>query len=315
MDALVSVIIPVYNTEKYIERCVMSFLSGIYSNIEVICVNDGSTDNSLNVLERLHNLDKRVVVLNQPNAGVSKARNYGLSMCKGKMITFCDSDDWVASDYLSSLVRIMNLYSADIAISDFQRIGDGDIIHETCEKFEDRNVSKLDKNQILNNNTVKFYTWGRLFKREIIGNNRFNEGYSFGEDTIFNLSILYGISSLRVYYLNEKKYYYYIRETSIVKNINRSEIMNTTYAYLDKYYLFKKAGSQEFIIEHCLRILLNARYLEKYNPEKDRKKRCDAIIKLVWKYKDDLSKKKRIEYLLLTQTSHIKMCLCTLKIQ
>ena len=92
----ISIIIPVYNTEKYLEQCLSSLLSQTYSNLEIICVNDGSTDNSLNVLEGFRKLDNRIIVVNQKNLGQSSARNQGASIASGDWITFVDSDDWLS---------------------------------------------------------------------------------------------------------------------------------------------------------------------------------------------------------------------------
>lgn len=91
----ISVIIPVYNTERYLPRCLDSVLSNTYDNLEVICINDGSTDNSINILDNYKVSDERVVVINQKNSGVSAARNAGINVATGEYIAFIDSDDWV----------------------------------------------------------------------------------------------------------------------------------------------------------------------------------------------------------------------------
>ena len=110
---LVSVIIPVYNTAEYLPRCLESILSNTYSNLELICINDGSTDNSLNVLNYYANLDSRIIVINQQNSGVSASRNVGLDHASGEYIAFIDSDDWIHSCYFEQLMQIQAFSNTD----------------------------------------------------------------------------------------------------------------------------------------------------------------------------------------------------------
>ena len=93
-EELISIIIPIYNAEKYIERCINSLKNQTYKNIEIICINDGSTDNSLNILKRIAITDNRITIIEQENKGVSVARNKGIESAKGKYIMFLDADDW-----------------------------------------------------------------------------------------------------------------------------------------------------------------------------------------------------------------------------
>lgn len=101
----ITVIIPVYNVENYLERCLKSILYNTYTNLEIICVNDGSTDNSKKILEDYSKRDKRVVVINKKNAGVSSARNAGIKIATGEYIAFVDSDDWIHEKYFEYLIR------------------------------------------------------------------------------------------------------------------------------------------------------------------------------------------------------------------
>ena len=103
-ENMISVIIPVYNTEVYLPRCLDSIINNDYRNLEIICINDGSTDNSLSVLREYEKEDERIIVIDVPNGGVSNARNIGLDMASGEFIAFVDSDDWVHRQYFSVLV-------------------------------------------------------------------------------------------------------------------------------------------------------------------------------------------------------------------
>lgn len=110
MSSLVSVIIPIYNTARYLPRCLESIRNSDYKNLEIICINDGSTDNCLEILQEYKNKDNRILVIDVPNGGVSKARNIGLDYATGDYICFIDSDDWIHRQFFSALLLFWNLF-------------------------------------------------------------------------------------------------------------------------------------------------------------------------------------------------------------
>lgn len=110
MSSLVSVIIPIYNTARYLPRCLDSILNNDYKNLEIICINDGSTDNCLEILKEYENKDDRILLIDVPNGGVSKARNLGLDYATGDYICFIDSDDWIHRQFFSALLLFWNLF-------------------------------------------------------------------------------------------------------------------------------------------------------------------------------------------------------------
>ncbi|MBR4607518.1 MAG: glycosyltransferase family 2 protein, partial [Lachnospiraceae bacterium] len=115
-DNLISVIIPVYNSENYLARCLYSILNNTYQEIEIICVNDGSTDESVQILAEYVKKDNRISIINKENGGLSSARNAGMKKCKGKYVTFIDSDDWVHPQYFEFLLFAMQKYDSDAVI-------------------------------------------------------------------------------------------------------------------------------------------------------------------------------------------------------
>ncbi len=117
----ISIVVPVYNVEKYLKRCLDSLVNQTLKDIEIICVNDGSKDNSLNILEEYAKKDNRIVILNQKNAGLSAARNTGMEIAKGEYIGFVDSDDWVDLDFFEKLYIAAKNNDCDIAVADFIR--------------------------------------------------------------------------------------------------------------------------------------------------------------------------------------------------
>lgn len=120
MSEKVSVIVPVYNVKDYLERCVVSICTQIYKNIEIILIDDGSTDKSSVICDELAKSDNRIQVVHKKNGGLSDARNTGIQIATGDLITFIDSDDWVTQNYISNLVKCMDQTNSDIAISRLQ---------------------------------------------------------------------------------------------------------------------------------------------------------------------------------------------------
>lgn len=121
INSKISIIIPIYNAEKYLEKCLDSIVKQTYKNIEIICVNDGSKDNSINILSRYNKMDNRIVLINKENNGLSSARNIGLASATGEFVMFVDSDDWIDIDTCEKCLKIMNKYSVDVVMFSYVR--------------------------------------------------------------------------------------------------------------------------------------------------------------------------------------------------
>ena len=120
----ISIIVPVYNTEKYLEKCLNSLISQTLEDIEILCINDGSTDNSIKILEQYANRDSRIKIINKKNAGVSAARNTGISQAKGEYLGFVDSDDYVDLNFYEKLYNTAKEYNASIAVAGIIRFNE-----------------------------------------------------------------------------------------------------------------------------------------------------------------------------------------------
>ena len=145
-NSLISVIVPVYNVEKYLPQCLNSIINQTYKNIEVVLVDDGSTDDSGNICEEYKKNDERIIVVHQKNSGLSAARNVGIEISTGEYITFIDSDDYISPDYIENLYSALEQYSADIAICDLKKVS------EKVELWDiDYKVEKNFKSILLNN--------------------------------------------------------------------------------------------------------------------------------------------------------------------
>lgn len=241
--AKVSIIVPVYNVEKYLRKCLDSLINQTLKEIEIICVNDGSKDNSPKILEEYAKKDNRIIVINQENAGLSVARNSGIDIAKGEYIGFVDSDDWVDLDFFEKLYYSATSNDTDIAV--------GGIIRVTGIKK--KKFLNFEKETITDNTNLKFelcdvpeksYVWNKIYKTEKLKEIglEFEKGI-FYEDCIFTPQALFYLGKIVTV---PNIYYYYLRRgNSTVKQ--RSEKANA-----DSVYAHKKAN--DFIKEHNIDI-------------------------------------------------------------
>jgi len=212
---LISVIVPIYNVEQYLKRSLDSILKQTYKNIEVVLINDGSTDKSRDICEEYQKKDKRVKLINKKNEGVAIARNTGLENSSGNFITFVDSDDVIELDYIECLYNVLLKTKSDISICSFFDVYDEKYI---CEKKEtvikEFNVEEALES-LLYENEVDASPWAKLFKKDLFENINFGTYRKF-EDfaTIYKLIM----KCNKICYINQKKYYYYHRNNSLMRN-------------------------------------------------------------------------------------------------
>ena len=209
---LISVIIPVYNTAPYLPRCLDSVINNDYKNLEIICVNDGSTDSSPEILRGYEKNDSRIKVFDVKNGGVSRARNIGLDSASGEYIAFIDSDDWIHRQYFDILIDFAQEQKADIVSADY-------IETDTC--IDDNNIEKASVQYLgfdgcgaLKYKQNRFYVWGKLFSKKAIDSIRFDEDLSFGEDNLFVLDVYGKNKKLGTVMLKCALYRYFVREQS-----------------------------------------------------------------------------------------------------
>lgn len=168
----ISVIIPVYNKERYIRVAIQSVLEQPFRDIEVVIVNDGSTDRSLEIVNRFAEKDGRIRIIDIPNGGVSNARNVGLSHAKGKWIQFLDADDWLEPDYLTAATQLLQENQADVLFSAFDMVdADGDIVREvSVPTVGEKNQSELCSLFIKNQYKTGFFGYisNKLIRRSIL---------------------------------------------------------------------------------------------------------------------------------------------------
>ena len=170
MQPMVSIIVPIYNAEQYLRRCVDSILNQEYTDYELLLVNDGSTDASGDICEEYGDQDPRVIVIQKENTGVSDSRNRALDRARGKYLQFLDSDDWITPDATRLFVRAAEEYGCDMVISDFYRVV-GERLSPKGDIEEEGVLTREEFAAHMMENPADFYygvLWNKLYRRDIV---------------------------------------------------------------------------------------------------------------------------------------------------
>lgn len=242
MNPMVSIIVPVYNAEKTLCRCVDSVLDQEYRDFELLLVNDGSKDQSGNICREYAEKESRVRMINKPNTGVSDSRNIAVSMARGTYLQFLDSDDWITPNATRLFVEAAEKYHCDMVISDFYRVSGnrvspkGDIDEDCVLTLEEFAAHMIE-------NPADFYygvLWNKLYRRDIIENNRLrmNTEISWCEDFLFNLEYM---RHCNVFFALKVPVYYYVKTKGSLAsqggNISRAIKMKLmVFDYYNSFY-------------------------------------------------------------------------------
>ena len=255
-EHLISVIIPVYNTAEYLPRCLDSILNNTYRNLEIICVNDGSKDSSLEVLNSYAAKDPRVKVIDQENAGVSAARNRGLDEATGEYIAFVDSDDWVHRQYFEVLYNGANGNDADISSCDFislHTFSEDAVLDLPNVSFVTLTVAQLASDDIS--------VWGKLYRRGLIGRIRFSRKIMLAEDTMFNLDVLYQGAAPRIIKCQLPMYYYWMaRQDSLMHTLDDRNLLGLIDYYLSHLDSAPTLAVKNMFLTSAMKTLFLLRY-------------------------------------------------------
>ena len=216
MNDLITVIVPVFNAEKWINKCIDSLLNQTYKNIEILLVDDKSEDNSLRILEQYaKNNEKIRIIIKETNSGVSDSRNIGIKNSKGKFITFVDADDTIDKDFIKQSYEIALKNNADIVCGGFNLIEENknSLIRFYKNKvYDDKKIKDIIMTMLTNRSNdcdpaIFGFSCGKLYKKDIINEIRFNKNIRFREDTIFNIQ---AYSNAKVMYTSNSNWYNYI---------------------------------------------------------------------------------------------------------
>ena len=274
----VSVIVPVYKVEKYLERCVSSIVNQTYSNLEIILVDDGSPDNCPQMCDVWAQRDDRIRVIHKPNGGLSDARNAGMDIATGDYIGFADSDDWIEPDMYQTLVKNAVAYDADIS-----RCGifvDEETTGKQSIQSEFQELTVLDKTEFLKGLVMGGYirgvVWNKIYKREAVGEFRFSTDDGASEDIMFNNRIS---SNVNVYVCDDRPQYHYIRRVGAITvsefGYGAFSIVRAMEIFLEQY------KDNEEIYSRCIKgytdaaftvlsgVITNRKCVEKYDYLRD----------------------------------------------
>jgi len=216
MDKKVSVIVPVYNTQKYLKRCIDSIVNQTYNNLDIILVNDGSTDNSLKICEEYEKIDDRIFIVSGKNYGVSHARNIGIEKAKGEYLYFADSDDYLEIDAIEKMLREFVNADGELIIAGYNEIENKEkIAKKSWGNF--RIKSNDAKKLILDENGAGGYLWNKLFKLSLIKKFeiKFDEKIYVWEDVLFVMEYLDKCKNVKL--IDDIVYEYCRRDGSAVE--------------------------------------------------------------------------------------------------
>ena len=218
MDDLISVIVPIYNVEEYLSKCIDSIIHQTYENLEIILIDDGSLDNSGNICDKYAQNDKRIQVIHKKNGGLSDARNVGISKASGRYITLIDSDDYVLEDYVDFLYKLLKEKNADMSVCKQKVIYEngGEIYTGTNKEYI--LTPKETLRMALYSNDFDISAWGKLYKKELFDKVKYPVGRLY-EDA----ATTYKLIDLckKIAFKSEEKYVYFVRNNSITtKNFN-----------------------------------------------------------------------------------------------
>ncbi len=212
VEDLISVVVPVYNVEKYLENCVDSLLNQTYANLEIVLVDDGSTDGSGSLCDKCVERDPRIAVFHKTNGGLSSARNYGIEKARGELIVFIDSDDYIAADTIEQLYHTMTLAGADISI--ISLTSSSELDSGITDKFKSYNSEQAIK-EILLERAFSTSACGKLFKRGLFDNVRFPEGKIYEDYATVYKTFL---AAKKIAFADTFKYFYVTNLSSITKS-------------------------------------------------------------------------------------------------
>lgn len=305
---MISVIVPVYKVEKYLDHCVQSIVNQTYKDLEIILVDDGSPDRCPAMCDEWARKDARIKVIHKENGGVSSARNVGLDNASGEYIGFVDSDDYLEPRMYESLFHDLSVNNSDISVcSSFLVTENAEV--KTDRTFENQVLTQEEAVKLISyrmNNSL----WNKLFKKSVIDGCRFDEGHTFGEDHLILLHILKNVH--RVSFISDSLYYYVQRSNSttgsrfsersfdqVYMKDSLYDFAKENYPYVSEYYRKLCFTARENM---CRKIILsNAE--EKYSQELN--EYCKYMQNEYGAVKAALSKTETVEYKLICHNKSI----------
>lgn len=285
MNSLISVIVPIYNVEKYLDRCVDSIINQIYKNLEIILVDDGSPDNCPQMCDDYAKKDSRIKVVHKENGGLSDARNVGMKVATGEYVSFIDSDDYVSLDFYETLLETIVDNDSDIVECGVVKFYENEKFDKYNDDLKVTNYDTVDAlDGLINENPFKQHVWNKLYKSNIALDIPYAVG-KLNEDEFWTYQI-FG-KAKKVTRINKTMYYYFQRGSSImgngynIKRLDALEGKMNRQAYIEKNFpiLTTKAkvdlyGSCIFAYQSVLKFMSGKDKKKAGKIIKDYKNRC-----------------------------------------
>ena len=300
-ETLVSIIVPIFNAERYLDKCVRSILRQTYKNIELILVDDGSKDNSSNICKKYTALDERILFIQGENHGVSFSRNIGIENVSGEYVAFIDADDTINKKYIEKL--LYNIKDADLSVCGYYEVNsENDIINSNLsgERADELKSSKEFLRDIFRlTYGYQGYVWNKLFKTQIIKDNgiKFDTKIYYNEDRLFVFEYL--LKCQKVYYSDEPLYYYFMNNTGTMaarrNNVFDKKMISELEAFDRMLQLLKNKNS--YIADE---ILINAMdstlvLLKLSNEEKLKQYKYKYLVEIL--KNSNISKRKKLRFI------------------
>jgi len=299
----ISVVIPIYNAENYLDKCLTSIIHQSYNNLEVILVDDGSTDSSLKLCKEWTKKDKRIKVFHQENAGVSAARNYGIKKCSGDYISFIDSDDYLELDMYEKMTNPLNKKKYDVLVCNYYVESNSQtILGITYKPTASWEVEMFDKGN------VRGYLWNKLYARDILIGKNFDENIHMMEDLIFNYQ-LDRDKKVQYKYIDFPLYHYIIHDNSTTNNISPKKITSLD-ALIQIIELLEKRNKSTLATQekisyimkyHIYRILYEKEQI--FNSQKQYYQTIEKKYQLDSQVKNSLTIKQKVKIIILSKCS------------
>jgi len=319
-NKLISIVLPIYNVEKYLIDCIESVINQSYRNIEIILVDDGSSDRSGAICDEYKDKDSRIKVIHKENGGLSDARNSGLKISTGEYITFIDSDDCIGLNYIDILVKMIEKYDAEIAICNYNHVEESfSFNHEkstdnTSMIYEYNNIECIKNMYLANKQGLEFLAWGKLYSKKLFTENGiiYPKG-KIHEDTFTTYKVIY--NAKKIVFNDTKLYFYRKRNGSImnsqfsIKFLNKLEAIEETCEFFEnksEIDLLQLAFNDYMKIAMKLYHKLEISYIEK--DKKNLKKQLIKKTKTIYAYyikKIKYPMKKKIYYCIILNISDI----------
>lgn len=213
MNSLISIVVPIYNVEKYLKKCVDSIINQTYKNLEIILVDDGSPDNCSKICDEYARQDSRIKVIHKENGGLSEARNAGMKIATGEYISFIDSDDWIKSEMIEDMYNRMIEDKSDLASSGVLWVDENGVeirnatVSENCVLNTEQALSEL-----INDGKLKQHVWNKLYKTDLIKNIPFDKG-KYHEDVFWSYQVIGKAEKISV---EKNSYYYYVQRSESI---------------------------------------------------------------------------------------------------